>query len=175
MVEVASDRAAPTADTLLRRACCGIHHLFRELGTGQEGGCTLGCLRMRAVRAEQKLLSILYLPPPHTPQRRAGLRAAEAARRLRQHGPNVIAATSIPPWHRLLLSALVHPFNCILALLAAVAGLTHDLATTAIMLAMVLISTGLRFWQASQPAQPPCTFAVLVWQTAGRPAGRLRS
>ena len=62
-------------------------------------------------------------------------------------GPNEVATSGVPPWWRLLASSLLHPFNLILCFLAAIAALTADWATAAIMLTMVLISTGLRFWQ----------------------------
>jgi hypothetical protein len=61
----------------------------------------------------------------------AGLTHTEATRRLAQHGPNVIATSSIPPWYRVLWSALGHPFNCILVFLAATAYLTEDVAVGA--------------------------------------------
>lgn len=46
------------------------------------------------------------------------------------HGPNVIAASTIPSWYRMLWSALVHPFNCILLFLAATAYITEDMAVS---------------------------------------------
>jgi P-type Mg2+ transporter len=76
-----------------------------------------------------------------------GLAWAEAQRRLEHFGPNETVTRRAPNWPRLLWHAANNPFNGVLVLLGLVSLLTHDLEAAAIMAVMVLMSTGLRFWQ----------------------------
>ncbi len=76
-----------------------------------------------------------------------GLTWAEARRRLQQFGPNELSAQKPPGWPLVLWGALKHPFNAVLAVLAAVSFMTGDLKATIVMLSMIALSVGLRFWQ----------------------------
>ncbi|MCC7376028.1 MAG: magnesium-translocating P-type ATPase [Verrucomicrobiales bacterium] len=76
-----------------------------------------------------------------------GLTWAEATRRLRTIGPNELSAQKPPTWPVLLWRSLKHPFNGVLIALAAVSFATRDFKAGIVMLSMVALSAGLRFWQ----------------------------
>jgi len=76
-----------------------------------------------------------------------GLSWKEAQRRLELFGPNELASQKPPPWPVVLWGALRHPFNGVLAVLAVVSFATGDLKATVVMLSMIVLSAGLRFWQ----------------------------
>ncbi|KAF8944988.1 hypothetical protein BGZ47_003411 [Haplosporangium gracile] len=63
------------------------------------------------------------------------------------HGKNLIAFGNDQVWYKVLFHALVHPFNILLAVLGTATLLTGDSQGGTIMFIMVLLSTGLRFWQ----------------------------
>ncbi|KAG0321815.1 hypothetical protein BGZ97_010246 [Linnemannia gamsii] len=63
------------------------------------------------------------------------------------HGKNLIAFGNDQVWYKVLFHALVHPFNILLAVLGTATFLTGDNQGGTIMFIMVLLSTGLRFWQ----------------------------
>ncbi|MCX7886104.1 MAG: magnesium-translocating P-type ATPase [Verrucomicrobiae bacterium] len=79
-----------------------------------------------------------------TPQ---GLSWTEARRRLAEFGPNELRSQRPPPWWVVLWSATRHPFNGVLGVLAIVSFATGDLKATIVMLSMIVLSVGLRFWQ----------------------------
>ncbi len=76
-----------------------------------------------------------------------GLTWPEAAQRLRQFGPNELASQKPPGWPIVLWNAFKHPFNAVLGALAAVSFSTGDLKAGVVMISMILLSAGLRFWQ----------------------------
>jgi Mg2+-importing ATPase len=76
-----------------------------------------------------------------------GLAWGEARRRLEHFGPNETVSRRVPNRPKLLWHAANNPFNGVLVLLGVVSLLTHDLEASVIMTVMVLMSTGLRFWQ----------------------------
>jgi len=76
-----------------------------------------------------------------------GLAWSEARRRLEHFGPNETVSRRGPKWPKLLWHAANNPFNGVLLLLGVVSLLTHDLEASVIMAVMVVMSTGLRFWQ----------------------------
>jgi P-type Mg2+ transporter len=76
-----------------------------------------------------------------------GLSWSEAQRRLARFGPNETVSGRVPNWPKLIWHAANNPFNGVLVLLGLVSLLTDDLAAAVIMTVMVLVSTGLRFWQ----------------------------
>ena len=76
-----------------------------------------------------------------------GLRWREAERRLAHFGPNEVATSHAPSWPKLLWHAANNPFNGVLVLLGSVLLLTGDLSAAGVMAVMVILSTGLRFWQ----------------------------
>ncbi|MCX7871735.1 MAG: magnesium-translocating P-type ATPase [Verrucomicrobiae bacterium] len=77
----------------------------------------------------------------------SGLSWEEAQRRLKEFGANEVASQKPPPWWRVLLSAFLHPFNGVLGALSVVSFATGDLKATIVMLSMIVLSAGLRFWQ----------------------------
>ena len=77
----------------------------------------------------------------------AGLSTQEAAERLRRDGPNEVAHEKpLPAWLH-LWHCYKNPFNVLLTALAVVSWLTHDPKATAVIGAMVLLSSGIRFVQ----------------------------
>ena len=76
-----------------------------------------------------------------------GLTWTEARRRREQFGPNELASQKPPAWSLVLWHALRHPFNGVLTALAAVSFATGDLKAGIVMLSMIVLSAGLRFWQ----------------------------
>jgi Mg2+-importing ATPase len=78
---------------------------------------------------------------------RNGLSDEEAARRLRQYGPNAVAQEGKHGWLRLLLRACVNPLVILLLLLAGVSFLTGDYRAAIVMVAMVVLGVSLRFVQ----------------------------
>lgn len=78
-----------------------------------------------------------------------GLHADTAKARLEEYGPNVLSYKSAAPWWLILWNAFFHPFNIILLALATISGITGDMSTLSIMIAMVVISVTLRFWQVN--------------------------
>lgn len=85
-------------------------------------------------------LSRLYSTP-------AGLTWTAAQERLAQFGPNELTSQKPPPWPAVLLGAVKHPFNAVLAALAVVSVVTGDLKAGIVMVSMIILSVGLRFWQ----------------------------
>ena len=77
----------------------------------------------------------------------AGLSWPEAIQRLGQFGPNELASQNPPPWPVVLWNALKHPFNAVLAALAFISFVTGDLKAGIVMISMIVLSAGLRFWQ----------------------------
>jgi Mg2+-importing ATPase len=76
-----------------------------------------------------------------------GLSWNEARRRLDWLGPNELASAKPPAWPIVLWHALKHPFNGVLSALAVVSFVTGDLKAALVMLSMIGLSAGLRFWQ----------------------------
>jgi Mg2+-importing ATPase len=76
-----------------------------------------------------------------------GISWAEASHRLEQLGPNEVAAQRAPSWPAVLWHSAKNPFNGVLLLLGVVSFLTRDREAAAVMAVMVILSTGLRFWQ----------------------------
>jgi Mg2+-importing ATPase len=79
--------------------------------------------------------------------RSEGLTWAEAQRRLEHFGTNETVAHPVPNGLSLLWRAANNPFNGVLALLGLVSLVASDLKAAVVMSVMVILSTGLRFWQ----------------------------
>jgi len=79
-----------------------------------------------------------------------GLSEAEAARRLKEHGPNVVAQDKRHNRWRLLGRALINPLVILLSILATVSALTGDLRATVVMAVMVVLGVVLRFVQEAR-------------------------
>ena len=76
-----------------------------------------------------------------------GLPWSEARRRLEELGPNELTSQKPPGWPVVLWGAARHPFNGVLTVLAAVSYATSDMKAAVVMLTMIVLSVGLRFWQ----------------------------
>jgi Mg2+-importing ATPase len=76
-----------------------------------------------------------------------GLSWTEVQRRLELFGANELRGQKPPGWPGVLWCAVRHPFNAVLGVLAVVSLLTGDLKATVVMLTMIILSVGLRFWQ----------------------------
>ncbi|CAG8481366.1 14304_t:CDS:2 [Acaulospora colombiana] len=70
-----------------------------------------------------------------------------AEKRLLTFGPNVITAYQPLKWYKLLFNSILHPFNLILGSFALFSGVTMDFNTMTFLIAMILLSVGLRFTQ----------------------------
>ena len=77
----------------------------------------------------------------------SGLTWTEARRRLAQFGPNELSSQKPPAWPVVLWRAFKHPFNGVLTVLAVVSFATGDVKAGIVMLSMIVLSAGLRFWQ----------------------------
>ncbi len=77
----------------------------------------------------------------------AGLTWPEAHRRLEEFGRNELTSQKPPSWLAVLWSSIKHPFNGVLAILAIVSFATGDPKATIVMVSMIVLSAGLRFWQ----------------------------
>jgi len=79
-----------------------------------------------------------------------GLSANQAAAIRRASGANEIAREARVAWPLHLWHCYRNPFNLLLSTLAAVSGLTHDLHASVVILAMVALSTLMRFVQEAR-------------------------
>lgn len=95
-----------------------------------------------------------------------GLSDAEAAARLRRSGPNEIAHEKpLPGWLH-LWHCYANPFNLLLTTLALVSFLTGDPKATAVIGAMVVLSTAIRFVQEGRSNRAAESLRSLVGNTA---------
>ncbi|KAG4066263.1 hypothetical protein HA402_000487 [Bradysia odoriphaga] len=84
------------------------------------------------------------------------LSETQAKEYLTTYGYNEIETGKKTPWYKVLYTALVHPFNILLAILATASGIIEDFDTMAIMLVMVTLSSAIRFhqeWKSLRAAQ----------------------
>jgi Mg2+-importing ATPase len=79
-----------------------------------------------------------------------GLSAAEAARRLKEHGQNVVAQDKRHNRLRLLGRALVNPLVILLSVLAVISAATGDIRSATVMSVMVILGVVLRFVQEAR-------------------------
>jgi Mg2+-importing ATPase len=64
-----------------------------------------------------------------------------------QSPPNVLSATKPRRWWSLLWTCIPNPFNILLAVLSIISIVTQQVATFVILITMITLSIGLRFWQ----------------------------
>ncbi len=98
-----------------------------------------------------------------------GLSEEEAARRLEQHGPNVVAKEERHRRVRLLAQACANPLVILLLVLAVVTWWSddnHDLGGPAVMLAMVVLGVGLRFFQELRAGDAAAKLKAMISVTA---------
>ncbi|HTB07777.1 MAG TPA: magnesium-translocating P-type ATPase [Bacteroidia bacterium] len=87
----------------------------------------------------------------------SGLTEEQLAEKQQQFGPNEIASDKAPPWFVQFAQAWITPFNGILIVIAGISFVTdvvyastpeeRDYSTVILVMAMVLLSTLIRFWQ----------------------------
>ncbi|ERM95363.1 uncharacterized protein LOC18423282 [Amborella trichopoda] len=103
-----------------------------------------------------------------------GLSFKEADRRLKEVGRNIPLDITFPRWWKLLWTAIFHPFNIILFALASLSYLTSDNGNGSIMLTLVFVSVGLRFYQEFSSSKAAMKLSellnspVIVQRCAGR-------
>jgi P-type Mg2+ transporter len=106
------------------------------------------------IRVSPELLEVSVSKPDEVFQRLQtsdqGLNQAEAARRLTEYGPNVVAQDKRHSRLRLLGKALVNPLVILLSILAVISALTGDLRAATVMAAMVVLGVVLRFVQEAR-------------------------
>ena len=76
-----------------------------------------------------------------------GLSWTEAKRRVSEFGLNQLSSQRPPGWPVVLWGAIKHPFNGVLFALGVVSFLTGDFKAAIVMVSMIVLSVGLRFWQ----------------------------
>ena len=64
-----------------------------------------------------------------------------------KHGANVLSTSKPRKWWSILLACIPNPFNALLTILAIISIATQQQATFVILMIMVILSIGLRFWQ----------------------------
>jgi Mg2+-importing ATPase len=95
-----------------------------------------------------------------------GLSEDDAARRLRQHGPNVVTQEQRHRQVRLLARACANPLVILLLLLAAISLMTGDPAGATIMLIMVVLGVALRFFQELRAGNAAAKLVAMISVTA---------
>jgi Mg2+-importing ATPase len=108
----------------------------------------------RGTRVSREVLATVPLEPAavyaHLRTRVEGLTAEEAASRLAEHGPNVLAKDRRPTVAILLWGAVRNPLVVLLAVLASVSFATNDARAGTMMLLMIALSVGLKLIQESK-------------------------
>ena len=82
-----------------------------------------------------------------------GLPAWQVAKNRERYGYNRIFSKKRTPWYRFLFNSLRNPFNLVLFTLALVALFTGDFTGAVIILVMVMLSVGIKFWQELKSAR----------------------
>ena len=95
-----------------------------------------------------------------------GLTQAEAEKRARTAGPNVVAQEKKQGWPTRLLKTIVNPLVILLSILSAVSFLTGDARAGSVMAGMVALSVGLRFWQEARADTAAEKFKAITHVTA---------
>jgi Mg2+-importing ATPase len=95
-----------------------------------------------------------------------GLTESEAARRLVEVGPNVIAKDARTSVLRLFAHAVMNPLVILLAVLATVSFATDDLRAATVMGAMIVLSVGLKLVQESKADQAAAKLKAMISVTA---------
>jgi Mg2+-importing ATPase len=98
--------------------------------------------------------------------RAEGLTADEAASRLAEHGPNVLAKDGRSGFGKLLWHALLNPLVVLLAVLAAVSFATGDARAAVVMLVMILLSVSLKLIQEAKADSAAAKLKAMISVTA---------
>src|SRR5579864_8380549 len=101
-----------------------------------------------------------------------GLTPDEAAARLAEHGPNVLAVDQRPRLLKLLWRALLNPLVILLAVLATISYATGDLRAALVMLSMIALSVGLKLVQETKASAAAAKLKAMISVTATVRRGR---
>jgi Mg2+-importing ATPase len=146
-----------------RRRHFGRHPLQDRLaGIGRHEAAPEALLqRLRQVAADtpEAALRRLHAHPE-------GLSAREAAARLARHGPNEVEHDRTPPAWRRAWHCFSDPFNLLLSVLAGVSALTEGGASATVIVAIVALSTGMRFVQEGRSGRAVERLKALVGNRA---------
>lgn len=123
-----------------KRLAVSTAHVWRQIGVGKESAESV-------LRSFASLPTSLALEQLETNTH--GLGNVEAATRLNVAGCNVLSSRGPPRWWQLMLLVVPNPFNILLAALAVISVATPEpeWATFGILMAMIVISCIVRFWQ----------------------------
>jgi len=106
------------------------------------------------IRVSPLVLEIAGLDAPgalaRLSTRAEGLTSEDAAARLIEHGPNVLARDQRPGFLRLLWRSVINPLVILLAVLATVSFSTGDPRAGTVMILMIILSVGLRLVQEAK-------------------------
>lgn len=126
-------------------------------------------LRSFLSRASSQPLQTLFHELGSRPH---GLGAREAQAQRKKFGLNVPAHEQRPPWWIHLWRCFRHPFNLLLSALALVSALTDSAGSAGTIVAMVTLSTALRFVQETRAKRQAMRFApgshIMSWCAAPR-------
>ncbi len=120
----------------------------------------------RSRESEALLREVAPLPAPAALARMAsrseGLQSGEVAERLEQSGPNLVASEKPPTWYAGLWHAWNNPFNYILVVLGVLSAVSGNRAALVVVLAMVALSTLLRFVQEFRSSRAALALQAMV-------------
>jgi Mg2+-importing ATPase len=94
--------------------------------------------------------------------RSEGLTSEEAATRLAQHGPNVLAKDQRVGLGRLLWRAVLNPLVILLAVLATISFATGDFRAGVMMVFMIALSVGLKLIQESKAGNAAARLKAMI-------------
>src|SRR5271165_5133595 len=95
-----------------------------------------------------------------------GLTQADAEERARSTGPNEIAQERKQGWFIRVLKIIRNPLVILLSSLSAISFFTGDVRAGSVMLGMVALSVGLRFWQEARADAAADKLKALIHVTA---------
>ena len=106
--------------------------------------------------------------------RAEGLSSEEAAARLVEHGPNILARDQRPGFPLMLWRSILNPLVVLLAVLATVSFSTGDPRAGTVMVLMIVLSVGLRLYQEAKADSAAAKLKAMISVTAtalrdGRP------
>ncbi|KAK9471900.1 uncharacterized protein V1510DRAFT_436848 [Dipodascopsis tothii] len=104
----------------------------------------------------------------------SGISAYEASARLDEYGRNELASAVLKPWYLIIFQGLIHPFNILLMILGVLAiSVAEDATTFYFVLAMVIVSVGLRSYEEMKSQKTFQSMRSLVQPATKivRPAG----
>ncbi len=94
--------------------------------------------------------------------KKEGLTSEEAAKRLLQYGPNVVAKEDRHPRIQLLIRSLLNPLVILLVLLSGFSFATGDYRAGTVMLLMVILGVALRFIQEARADQAAAQLRAMI-------------